>query len=160
MDAVKKNLIYKALAVTFAIMFFSLFFSQVIYERKINTLDSDITFLQNEIEEYRIFVNLSDELFHRRDKRMIMESFMKGISWRIFETGMHIEKMSENREHVEEFNRIKKEWVFLNIELWIKLLNYNKISANNKNYILYFYPPKCEECVSYRNVLNLSLIHI
>jgi hypothetical protein len=62
MDAGKKNLIYKGLAVTFCIMFFSIFFSQILYDKKISRFDMEMTYLRNTLREGQLILSLRQVL--------------------------------------------------------------------------------------------------
>ncbi len=154
MEPNKKNLIYKALAITFGIMFFSLLFAQVLYERKINRLDSTIANLRDSINQEKLFIAFFDEFSRDTSVCELIDSYLTGLSDRVFETGLHIEKMRAEEKNTEEFREIQKEWVFLNMELWLRLIKYNKICFNRRNYVLYFYPYNCPECLPYTEELN------
>lgn len=150
----KKNLIYKGLAITFSIMFFSLLFAQMIYNKRVNMLDEGIVHLRNEINEEKLFIAFSDEFSGDISICKTFETYMRGLSNKVYHTGKNIERVYEEEHNLEKFKLIQKEWVYLNIELWLRLLKYNKLCANKRNYILYFYPYDCSECAPYSNTLN------
>lgn len=154
MDPNKKNIIYKGLAITFSIMFFSLLFNQFIYQKKISRLDQGIAHLRDEINEEKLFIAFFDEFSKDFNVCKIIDSYLSGLSDKVFETGLNIEKTYKDEESIEEFKQIQKDWVYLNIELWLRLLKYNKTCFNKRNYILYFYPYQCHECAPYSTELN------
>ena len=154
MSSNKKNLIYKGLAITFSIMFFSLLFAQMLYNRKINRIDEGVDILRNEINEEKLFLAFSDQFSGDVNICKTIETYMGGLAGKVFQTGKHIETIHSEDQSVEKFKLIQKEWVYLNVELWLRLLKYNKQCSKNRSYVLYFYPYDCNECAPYSNVLN------
>ncbi|MCX7678636.1 MAG: hypothetical protein N2316_05405 [Spirochaetes bacterium] len=150
----KKNLIYKGLAITFSIMFFSLLFAQMIYNKRVHMLDEGIGHLRNEINEEKLFLAFSDQFATDVSICKTFETYMQGLSNKVYHTGKNIERVYEEEHNLEKFKLIQREWVYLNIELWLRLLKYNKLCANKRNYVLYFYPYDCNECAPYANILN------
>ncbi len=154
MSSNKKNLIYKGLAIAFSIMFFSLLFAQMIYNKRVNLLDEGIDNLRNEINEDKLFLAFSDQFSSDVSICKSIEKYMVGLSNKVFQTGKHIERVYKEDQDLEKFKAIQKEWVYLNIELWLKLVKFNKVCPKNRSYILYFYPYDCNECAPYSNTLN------
>jgi hypothetical protein len=154
MSSSKTSLIWKSLAITFSIMFFSLLFAQMIYNKRVNQLDEGIGQLRNEMNEEKLFIAFSDQFSGDVNICRTIETYMGGLSNKVFQTGRHIEKVYKEENSLEKFKVIQKEWVYLNIELWLRLMKYNKVCAKKRNYILYFYPYDCSECTPYSNALN------
>jgi hypothetical protein len=151
MDVEKKNLIYKALALTFCIMFFSILFSQIFGEKKISKFDMEMTYLRDTLREGQVILSLRGVLNTGKNSNNILTD---GLANRLFKTGIDIERLSSNEDSGSLFKKVSREWIYLNIELWQKLIAYNNNTVNKKNYIIYIYPPNCNECVSYRNLFN------
>ena len=154
MSSSKTSLIWKALAITFSIMFFSLLFAQMIYNKRVNQLDEGIGQLRNEMNEEKLFFAFSEQFSRDTNICRTIETYMGGLSNKVFQTGRHIEKVYKEEHNLEKFKVIQKDWVYLNIELWLRLMKYNNVCAKKRNYILYFYPYDCNECAPYSNTLN------
>jgi hypothetical protein len=154
MSSSKTSLIYKSLAITFSIMFFSLLFAQMIYNKRVNQLDEGIGQLRNEMNEEKLFIAFSDQFSGDVSICRTIETYMGGLSNKVFQTGKHIEKVYKEEHSLEKFKVIQKDWVYLNIELWLRLMKYNKVCTKKRNYILYFYPYDCNSCAPYSNILN------
>ena len=151
MDAEKKNLIYKALALTFCIMFFSILFSQIFGEKKMSKFDLEMTYLRDTLKEGQVILSLRNVLNTGKNSNNILTD---GLADRLFKTGIDIERLSNNKDSRTFFKKVSREWIYLNIELWQKLISHNSRTANKKDYIIYIYPSECNECVSYRNLFN------
>ena len=151
MDVEKKNLIYKALALTFCIMFFSILFSQIFGERKMSKFDLEMTYLRDTLKESQVILSLRNVLNTGRDSNNILTD---GLANRLFKTGIDIERLSNNEDSNAFFKKVSREWIYLNIELWQKLISHNRNTTNKKDYIIYIYPSECNECISYRNLFN------
>ena len=154
MNAEKKTLIYKALAVTLSIMLFSLVMSQVIYERKMGNLEGKMATIHNNIKEINLLLSLSKNYEDMASKKVSLEGILAPMTDTVFETGIYIEKMAEGEKHAVAFEKIRRQWVLLATELWLEISRGNKTSKKKRNSILYFYPPKCGECITYRTVLT------
>ena len=151
MDAEKKNLIYKALALTFCIMFFSILFSQIFGEKKMSKFDLEMTYLRDTLREGQVILSLRNVLNTSGDSNNILTD---GLAARLFKTGIDIERLSNNEDSNAFFKKVSREWIYLNVELWQKLISHNRNTVNKKDYIIYIYPSECNECVSYRNLFN------
>ncbi|MCL1911798.1 MAG: hypothetical protein FWG13_06305 [Leptospirales bacterium] len=151
MDVEKKNLIYKALALTFCIMFLSLLFSQILGEKKMSKFDLEMTYLRDTLKESQVILSLRSVLNTSGDSNNILTD---GLANRLFKTGIDIERLSNNEDSNTFFRKVSREWIYLNIELWQKLISHNRSTVNKKDYIIYIYPAECNECVSYRNLFN------
>jgi len=152
MDAQKKNLIYKALAVTFAIMFFSVFFSQVIYEQKMEGINNDLSILRSSIDEARLVLSLKNVYLRKARKKNQIEVYLQNAADTIYNTGTKIAQLADSDRNKVTFERFSREWVLLAANAWTDLLrnSYKK----RVHYILFLYPPKCNECIAYRTVLT------
>jgi len=150
----KKNLIYKALAITFSIMFFSLLFSQIIFDNKINKIDKNMAQMYSDLNEEKLFLSFSNEFSHDSNLCETIETYLGGLSEKIFQSGTRLQKMYKNEQNIDQIKDIQKEWVFLNLELWIRLIKYNKVCEKKRNYILYFYPYNCNRCAPYSLALT------
>ncbi len=155
MNAENKNLIYKALAVTLAIMFFSVFFSQVIYEKKMDGINSDLNRLRSSIDEARFILSMK-ALYKRnvrqRQGRKNIEQYLQSASDTIYNTGTYISKLAGSERNQAAFNRVSREWVILAANAWADFIRRN--NGRRAPYILFLYPPDCTECIAYRTVLN------
>ena len=154
MDSDKKNIIYKALAVTFSIMFFSVFFSQILYERKMTKFDMEMTYLRDTLKEGQLILSLRQVLNTKKSSRDTVESLTDGLADRLYKTGIYIERLSNNEDGNDFFSRVSREWIYLNLELWQKLVVHNKNSRKKKSYLIYIYPSDCSSCVPYKNLFN------
>ena len=152
----RKNLIYKAFAITFSIMFFSLLFSKIIFDNKINSLDKHMDQMYSELNEEKLFLSFSNEFSNDSNLCETVETYLGGLSEKIFQSGSHLEKMYKDERNLEKIKKIQKEWVFLNLELWLRIIKYNKVCSTKRNYILYFYPYNCERCTPYTLALTNS----
>ncbi|MDR3238155.1 MAG: hypothetical protein LBT84_06605 [Spirochaetia bacterium] len=152
MDIEKKNLIYKALALTFCIMFFSILFSQIFTERKMSKFDMEMTYLRDTLKEGQVILSLRQALNTRQGRSD--DLLTDGLAARLFETGIDIQRLSNNEDSNTFFKKVSREWIYLNIELWQKLIAHNRNAVNKKSYIIYIYPFDCNECVSYKNLFN------
>ena len=151
MDVEKKNLIYKALALTFCIMFFSIFFSQIFSEKKMSNFDLEMTYLRDTLKEGQVILSLRNVLNTSGSSNNILTD---GLADRLFKTSTQIERLSNNEDSSVLFKKVSREWIYLNIELWQKLILHNRNTANKKDYIIYIYPSECRECISYRSLFN------
>jgi|GEM_PF-1321199 len=153
MEAQRKNLIYKALAVTFAIMFLSLFFAEIIYERKANKFEEEMSYLSSTIKEGQLILTLRDVM---KTKMYPVDDAITddGLAERVYQTGVHIEQLSADEDREALFKKVSREWVYINIELLAKLIQYNRVAHKKKDYILYLYPPDCGECISYKTLFG------
>ncbi len=151
MDAQKKNLIYKALAVTFAIMFFSVFFSQVIYERKMEGINNDLSRLRSSIDEARFILSMKNIYRKNVKGRKEIEQYLQNASDTIYNTGTYISKLANSDRNQVTFKRVSREWILLTANAWSDLISRNR--GKRVPYILFFYPPDCNECIAYRTVL-------
>jgi hypothetical protein len=154
MDAGKKNLIYKGLAVTFCIMFFSIFFSQILYDKKISRFDMEMTYLRNTLREGQLILSLRQVLNTKTGAAETDEALTDGLADRLFRTGVYIERLSNNDDINDFFTRVSREWIYLNLELWQKLIVHNRNSTDKKSYIIYIYPSECLSCIPYKNLFN------
>lgn len=152
MDISKKNLIYKALALTFCVMFFSILISQIFYERKMMRFEIEMTYLRDTLKEGQVILSLRQTLNTKQGKPN--DFFTEGLADRLFRTGIDIERLSNSEDSNTFFSKVSREWIYLNIELWQKLIEHNRHSVNKKSYIIYIYSADCNECVPYRNLIN------
>lgn len=150
MDLQKKNLIYRALSFTLAVMFFSLLFSQIFFERGISTFDTEISYIRDTLEEDRLMLSMRGMLNTGYGKETLPEE----LSERLFKTGADIERLARDEEDSLFLEHVGREWIYLNVELWQKLLAYNRGARDKKSYIIYIYPPDCAECVSHTNLFK------
>jgi len=151
MDVEKKNLIYKALALTFCIMFFSILFSQIFGEKKMSKFDIEMTYLRDTLKEGQVILSLRNVLNTGGNSNNILTD---GLADRLFKTGIEIERFSNDKDSNAFFKKVSREWIYLNVELWQKLISHNSSTINKKDYIIYIYPSECSECISYRNLFN------
>lgn len=148
MDIQKKNLLYKALAITFAIMFFSILFSQTIFQQKVSDFDREMNYVRDTLREGQVILSLK-QVFNT--KGVADDSLNDDMADRLFETGISIQRISSSEDSNYLFRNVSREWIYLNMDLWQKLIIHNRNSVNKKSYIIYIYPPDCTECAPYEN---------
>lgn len=151
MNTQNKNLIYKALAVTFAIMFFSVFFSQVIYEKKMEGINNDLNRLRSSIDEARFVLSMKNIYRTNVKGRKEIKQYLQNASNTIYNTGNYISQLANSDRNQLTFQRVSREWILLAANAWADLIRRNK--SNRVPYILFIYPPECSECIAYRTVL-------
>lgn len=154
MNADKKKLIYKGLAITFAVMFFSLLLGEILYNNRVNSFTQSMDYLKDEIEEEKLFISFLNQYSTDANVCGVIESYMGGLSNKVYDTGARIEKMYDPKQNVNELKNLQKDWVYLNLELWLRLDKYKKLCNSPKDVIIYFYPYQCQECAPYTVALN------
>jgi len=142
----KKKIVYKALSFTFAILFFSLLIAVLIVKWQKNDLNTAYVTISNESQEIKIFSMFSDTMITDNNSCSLMEKQLHGLADNVYELGQKVDLYFEQNKDSEDAREIQKEHVYLDLELWLRLQNFNKVCDMNKNYILYFYPYNCSEC--------------
>jgi len=107
--------------------------------------------LRDTLKEGQVILSLRSVLNTSKNSNNILTD---GLADRLFKTGIDIERLSNNKDSNTFFKKVSREWIYLNIELWQKLISHNNNTANKKDYIIYIYPSECNECISYRNLFN------
>ena len=153
MDINKKNLIYKALALTFCIMFFSILISQIFFQKKVSSFEVEMSYIRDTLKEGQVILSLRQALNTQQGSKT-NDFLTDGLADRLFKTGLDIERISGNEDNNAFFGKVSREWIYLNVELWQKLIEHNINSINKKSYIIYIYSSDCKECISYRNLIN------
>lgn len=152
MEIQKKNLIYKALAVTFAVMFFSLLFAQAAYKHKVSKFEMEMSYIRDTLKEGQIILSLRNVV--GADKAKAEDPLTDGMAKRLYETGIAIERLANDDDSRDFFAKVSREWIYLNVELWQRLRVHNRISAKKKSWLIYIYPVDCAQCVSYTNLFG------
>ncbi|MDD4983592.1 MAG: hypothetical protein PHH82_01985 [Candidatus ainarchaeum sp.] len=146
MDNGKKKIFYKALAFTFAVMFFALLFANLVYDWKKTDLNDDILDIYNKSTDLKITMNFYDTMVDANSCDL-MENQLIGLSDFLYDLGKKVNLAADDKDNLEEVKKLQKEYVYNNLDLWLRLKKFNSICPQYvKNYILYFYPYNCNEC--------------
>jgi len=155
MDDKKRKIVYKALAATFAILFFSMLFANLVYDWRKADVDADIIEIYNQGTDLKISINFYDAVIKDVNSCKKMESQLVGLSDFIFHLGKKINLMVADKENMADIKTIQKPYVYNNLELWLRLKKFNTVCPTlKKNYIMYFYPYDCKECTPIETRLN------
>ena len=142
----RKNILYKALSVTFAILFFSLLIAVLLVNWQKNDLDTAYIQINNDAQEIKLFSMFYDSMITDTNSCSLMDKQLKGLADNTYELGQKVDLYFEQNKDSNDAKTLQKQHVYLDLELWLRLQNYNKVCNANTNYILYFYPYNCSEC--------------
>ena len=142
----KKKIVYKALAFVFAVLFFSILFSNMIYDWQKSDLDYGLIEINNKSQDTKLFLNFYNTFNADKNSCDLMSKEFVGFADNVYEIGRLTSQYIENNKDVDDLKTLQKQYVFYNFELWLKLVNYNSVCDTKKNYIIYLYPYNCSEC--------------
>ncbi len=150
----KKKIFYKALFITFLVMFLSLLFASLI----VNWSETDIDKVYNDIVQDTQEIQLYSTFFNTfnldKNSCSLMDKQIRVYSDKVYELSRNVNYYYEQNNGSDKAKEIQKNAVYANLELWLKAENYSKICDTNNNYLLYFYPYDCVECGPLVDTIN------
>lgn len=142
----RKKILYKALAFTFGILFISLLVATLMVNWQKTDLDKGYLDVVNEAQEIKIFIQFYDTLTIDSNSCSLMEKQLFGLADTVYLLGQKVDLYFEQNKNDPQAIDLQKQFVYMDLELWLRMVSYNKICDSNRNYILYFYPYNCTEC--------------
>jgi len=142
----RKKIVYKALTFTFAILFFSILVAVLLVNWQKSDIDNAYIEINNDAQEIKLFSMFYDSMITDSNSCSLMDKQLKGLADKAFQLGQKVDLYFEQNKDSDDAKDIQKEHVYLDLELWLRLQNFNKVCYMNRNYILYFYPYNCSEC--------------
>jgi len=150
----RKKIVYKALAFTFAILFFSIIIAVLLVNWQTTELDKAYIDITNEAQDIKLFSLFYDRLVNDENSCTLMETQLYGLADKVFDLGQKVSIYYEKNIDSDDAKQMQKQFVYLDLELWLRMLKYNTSCNNKKNYILYFYPYSCTECGPLADSIN------
>ena len=146
LDDSRKKIIYKALAFTFAILFFAIIFASLLVNWQKSSIDKEYLDITNQTQNITLFIELYDNFVVDSNSCALMNKQLYKLADQVQTLNKQVGIYFSKNKGDADAKLLQKQFVNMNLELWLRMLNYNKICDKNRNYILYFYPYNCSEC--------------
>ena len=142
----QKKVLYKALTFTFGILFFSVIIAVLMVNWQKTDLDKGYIDVINEAQEVKIFNQFYNTLTADSNSCELMRNQLYGLASKVYDLGEKVNLYFEQNKDSDDAKELQKQHVYMNLELWLRLIKFNKTCDDNRNYLLYFYPYNCTEC--------------
>lgn len=152
----KVLIIFIAVSITFALLFFGLLFGIIIENFQKNYLEKDLLNIKTKGSEIRLFLNYmeKDVSSGNLDCNFYDES-IRTFGKSLNEYGRFLNEYYKKNSELEDVKLLQKDYVISSIDLYLAVEEYNKVCKENyKNIILYFYPYNCGVCDGITQKIN------
>lgn len=152
----KVLIIFIAVSITFALLFFGLLFGIIIENFQKNYLEKDLINVKTKGSEIRLFLNyMEKDISENNLDCNFYDASIRTFGKSLNEYGRFLEAYYKQNEGLEDVKLLQKDYVISSIDLYLAVEEYNKVCKENyKNIILYFYPYTCGVCDGITQKIN------